>query len=133
MIFAVIGIFAALGGVCYLQVYNALSKIYGEWMAFGTIVIFDVIWLIALLIFISMGKYGKPAAGTEDDVDQEELDLAGPDMGFGKYNDLPKLDNDQEIYDERILEADEEYEKSTRRGSLAPVIVKKQSIRGSLN
>jgi hypothetical protein len=58
MIFAVIGIFAALGSVTYLQVYGALSRQYGEWMAFGTVVIIDAIWLVILLIFIFMGKYG---------------------------------------------------------------------------
>jgi sugar phosphate permease len=73
MIFAVIGIFSALGCVAYLQTYNYLDK-YGSWMAFGTIVIFDVVWLIILLIFIFMGKYGNPAPGTDADEDQEMLD-----------------------------------------------------------
>ena len=68
MIFAVIGIFSALGCVCYLQLYNFLDQ-YGSWMAFGTIVIFDVVWLIVLLFFIFIGKYGNPAPGTGDDED----------------------------------------------------------------
>ena len=71
MIFAVIGIFSALGCVSYLQIYNILSKKtkYGEKMAFGTIVIFDAVWLVVIVFFILIGKYGNPPAGTDDDED----------------------------------------------------------------
>lgn len=68
MIFAVIGILSALGCSLYLQVYNYLSK-YGAWMAFGTIALIDVIWLVFVVFFIAIGKYGNPAPGTDDDED----------------------------------------------------------------
>jgi len=52
------------------------------------------------------------------------LDVRGPDAGSGGYADIPKLEvND--VWDEKILEADEEFERSTYRGSV--VVVKKGS------
>jgi len=79
MIFAVIGIFAALGCVSYLQLYNYLSSGGKSWMAFGTIVIFDGVWLIVLTFFILIGKYGNPPACCDDEDDQAVLELRGPD------------------------------------------------------
>jgi hypothetical protein len=64
------------------------------------------------------------------------MELRGPDAGKGGYADIPELEDKQEIYDERILEADEEYERSTRKGSIAPIVVKKNRgsvVKGSLN
>lgn len=125
MIFAVIGIFAAVGCVVYLQLYNFLDK-YGAWMAFGTIVIIDAVWLIILLFFIAIGKYGSPPAGTDENEDQEGLDLRGPDAGQGGYEDIPQdLDFDRKE-DRKFLDADEEYEQGSRRGSIHAKIVKKK-------
>lgn len=90
MIFAVIGIFAALGCVVYLQLYNQLARKWGQQMAFGTIVIIDVVWLVMLLFFIAIGKYGNPAVGCDDGEDQELNDLRGPDGGEGNYGDIPQ-------------------------------------------
>lgn len=64
------------------------------------------------------------------------MELRGPDAGKGGYADIPELEEKQEIYDERILEADEEYERSTRKGSIAPIVVRKNKeslLQGSLN
>jgi len=59
--------------------------------------------------------------------------MRGPDAGRGGYEDIPQLDFDKpEIHEERILEADEEYEKSTRKGSVAMKVVKKGSRKGSI-
>ena len=139
MIFAVIGIFAALGCVVYLQLYNQLARKWGQQMAFGTIVIIDVVWLLMLLFFICIGKYGAPAVGCDDGEDQEMQDLRGPDDGEG-YGDIPKefannmeFEGKDEPYSKKILDADEEYERSQRSGSINPKIVKKASKRGSLN
>lgn len=140
MIFAVIGIFAALGCVCYLQIYNQLVKTkWGQKMAFGTIVLIDVVWLLMLLFFIAIGKYGAPAVGCDDGEDQELLQLRGPEAGGGSYGDIPKefqggieFETKNEPHNRRMLDADEQYEKSQRSGSINPKIVKK-SKKGSLN
>lgn len=116
MIFAVIGVMGAIGSIVYLEVYNALYD-YGTWMAFGVIAMIDSVMLLFVLSMIAIGKFGQAAAGTEDGEDQEEMDLRGPDAGAGGYADIPKLETN-EVYDEKILEADEEYERSTVRGSI---------------
>lgn len=67
MIFAVIGICCALGCVSYLQVYGLLSRHFGsQTWAFASIVIIDAIWLVIIVFFICIGKYGAPAPGTDD-------------------------------------------------------------------
>lgn len=76
MIYAVVGILAALGCTLYLQVYAILDH-YGSWMAFAVIVMFDVVWLIVLLFFIAIGKYGDAAPGTIDDDDAEAMEKFG--------------------------------------------------------
>jgi hypothetical protein len=38
-------------------------------MAFATIVLFDVIWLLILGFFIIIGKYGNPPACCDDEED----------------------------------------------------------------
>lgn len=137
MIFAVIGIFSALGCVSYLQTYNLLDNIFGPSMAFGTIVLFDVVWLIVLLIFIAIGKYGNPAPGTDENEDQEALDVMGPidaPIDPSQINkEIEFEEKNQTPYDAKMLDPDEEYERSSRRGSFAAKVVKKHKTRGSLN
>jgi len=131
MIFAVIGILSALGCVLYLQVYNMLDK-YGAWMAFAVIVGFDALWLIILLFFIAIGKYGNPAPGTEE---HEEANF-GAEIKEGVdldeiMGDIAEQEKKNDPYDDKMLDPDEEYERSTRRGSMAAKVVKKR--KGSLN
>lgn len=104
-------------------------------MSFAGIAVIDFAMLVFLLIMIFMGKFGQAAPGTDEGEDQEDLEIRGPDAGKGGYEDIPDLDKNVEIYDEKILEADEEYERSTHKGSL--IVVKKGSrasiAKGSLN
>lgn len=100
-------------------------------MAFGTVALIDAVWLVFLVIMISLGKFGQAPAGVGDD-DEADMEVRGPDAGKGGYEDIPLLDFDKpEIHEERILEADEEYERSTRKGSIALKVVKKGSRKGS--
>lgn len=96
MIFAVVGIVASLGSILYLQFYSYMVQ-FGAWMAFGCVAILDAGYLIFLLAMIAIGKFGMPAAGTDDDEDQEQNDLRGPDAGKGGYEDIPKLDFKNEV------------------------------------
>jgi|LauGreDrversion4_2_1035121.scaffolds.fasta_scaffold126648_2 hypothetical protein len=57
MVYAVIGILSSLGSILYLQTYNVLVQ-FGQFMAFGTVAIIDLVWLIFLLVMIVLGKYG---------------------------------------------------------------------------
>lgn len=57
MVYAVIGILSSLGSILYLQTYNVLVQ-FGQFMAFGTVAIIDLVWLIFLLVMILLGKYG---------------------------------------------------------------------------
>ena len=134
MIFAVIGIASTIGNVLYLEIYNYLSVKFAQYMAFGVVAGIDLIMLIFVLIMIFLKKYGQPAAGTDEGEDAEEMDLKGADLGIGNYNDIPVIEEDPRaaIYDEKILEADEEYEVSTRKGSILPKVVKKDR-KGSLH
>ena len=54
---------------------------YNQQWSFGTIVLFDVVWLVILVAFILMGKYGQAAPGTEEGEDPEKLEILGPDAG----------------------------------------------------
>lgn len=134
MIFAVIGVMACFGTILYLQLYNALLFL-GAWMSFGAIALINILMLTFLITMILMGKFGQAAPGTDEGEDQEDLEIRGPDAGKGGYEDIPDLDKNVEIYDEKILEADEEYERSTHKGSL--IVVKKGTrasiAKGSLN
>ena len=134
MIFAVIGIASTIGNVLYLEIYNYLSVKFAQYMAFGVVAGIDLIMLIFVLIMIFLKKYGQPAAGTDEGEAAEEMDLKGADLGIGNYNDIPVIEEDPRaaIYDEKILEADEEYEVSTRKGSILPKVVKKDR-KGSLH
>lgn len=60
-------------------------------MAFATIALFDIVWLVILVFFILIGKYGNPAPGTEEGEDQVELELRGPDAGKDDYADIKDI------------------------------------------
>lgn len=91
MIFAVIGICCALGTVGYLQIYGYLARMFNSQVwAFATIAIIDAIWLVIIVFFILIGKYGAPAPGTDDQEDQEQLEIRGPDAG-DDIDDIKKI------------------------------------------
>lgn len=92
MIYAVIGSMSAIGSIMYLQIYNALIRVFGwPWLSFATMALIDGIILIFLLIMIGIGKFGMAAPDTMD----EER---GPETGPGGYADIPQLEGvaDQE-------------------------------------
>ena len=59
-------------------------------MAFAVIAGFDILWLIILLPFVFMGKFGNPPPGTGDDEDQELLDKYGPETPSIVPDDINK-------------------------------------------
>jgi MFS family permease len=68
MIFAVIGVMAALGSIVYLQLYGLLIRLYyyPAW-AFATIGLIDIFMVLFLFLMIFLGKFGDPAVGTDED------------------------------------------------------------------
>lgn len=68
MIFAVIGVMAALGSIVYLQLYALLIKFYyfPAW-AFATIGLIDTFMVLFLFLMIFLGKFGDPAAATDEE------------------------------------------------------------------
>ena len=58
--------------------------------AFATIAIIDAIWLVIIVFFILIGKYGAPAPGTDDQEDREQLEIRGPDAG-DDIDDIKKI------------------------------------------
>lgn len=114
MIFAVIGILAALGCTAYLQIYSVLLH-YGAWMAFAIIAAFDIVWLIVLGIFILMGKYGDPAPGTMDDDADDEENKEKDDIDLSKINnEIEVEERNKSPLDKGLLDADEEFVASLR-------------------
>lgn len=114
MVMATIGAMGCAGSVLYLQLSAWASK-WQPFMIFGVIAILDFIVLVGLLIFIKMGKFGQPAYDMGDGSDEEAKSAQsarGADDGAGGYDDIPQL---PEVYDERILEAEEDNEASTMR------------------
>lgn len=98
MIYAVIGSMAAIGSIIYLQIYSALTKVYGwPWLSFATMAFLDVIILVFLLIMIGIGKFGMAAPDTMD----EER---GPETGPGGYADIPQLGDVADKEDEAKME-----------------------------
>lgn len=84
-------------------------------MIFGVISIIDIVMLCFLLMMIKIGKFGAPAYDMDggSDVDAEgKSSSRGADEGEGGYADIPQL---PEVFDEKILEANEEHEVSTIR------------------
>ena len=72
MIFAVIGVMSAIGSIIYLQIYGVLYELYpgAPWLAFGVIAAIDFICLVFLVLMICLGKFGDPAPGTDDDLEE---------------------------------------------------------------
>jgi len=112
MIMAVMGVMGCIGSCFYLQIVG-LADTKHSYMIFGVISIIDVIMLSFLLLMIKIGKFGAPAYDMDGGSDAEDKSSSrGADEGEGGYADIPQL---PEVFDEKILEANEEHEVSTIR------------------
>lgn len=106
---AVMGVMGCIGSCFYLQIVGIADKKH-SYMIFGVISIIDVVMLSFLLLMIKIGKFGAPAYDMDGGSDKSQS--RGADEGEGGYADIPQL---PEVFDEKILEANEEHEVSTIR------------------
>lgn len=111
MIMAVMGVMGCIGSCFYLQVVGLADKKH-SYMIFGVISIIDAAMLAFLLIMIKIGKFGAPAYDMDGGSDAEKKSAEGSEEGQGGYEDIPQL---PDVFDEHILEANEEHEASTIR------------------